>query len=376
MQLDLACCYSVRHMPLTALGYGRSAAADKSASTCHILLLESGCPAVFEQIRREVRGWTSDRDVERLVVDGPCLHPSSLAEWEAKVADLHHKGFALNDIQGCSLYLFPFAMYQPDMLHQMFGALENSVCKNAAWSQIEGYVRSLSLFLSNSELRLRFHCFTKAEHRCLASLFNDWSTAHILWRWEYFEEFLGNLNGVLPVLVTVYDVELMKGDSARLHAKLIDDIRQALSYRPLALVCHLLCSLCRVVGEEARWCGGCASHEHVLHRCSIPARIFELPLEGLSRRRGAISPASLVRTRAHRCHLRMQRRLLVRRCRVSRAGSCLRSLLARFVGGEPSEFTRLLAASSIFFAGCIWSHARRLQHRSITGDRASVHQRS
>lgn len=134
--LDMREAFSTRHLPLTALGYGRSAVADKAAATTHVLLLESGGQSLFNKLRCEVRGWSSDRGVERHVVDGPCLNPAQLSLWEEKVEELGRKTFALNDASGCMLYMFPYAIYMPDMLHQLFGALEEAIVKNEEWKVV------------------------------------------------------------------------------------------------------------------------------------------------------------------------------------------------------------------------------------------------
>lgn len=133
---------------------------------------------------------------------------------------------------------------------------------------VDVHYKALCAFLSNTELRTRYQavCFKGPEVKERLHLFDSWSASHVMWRWEFLEDFVKKLLRVLPVMIDTFDRDTMQAGATKMHTQVIDNVAEALSYKPLVLVSHILSDTCAALGRQARWCEGCACHEHLLHK--------------------------------------------------------------------------------------------------------------
>ena len=102
-------------------------------------------------------------------------------------------------------YLLPNALYVPDSLHMVFGALEVGV-KTAGryWETLEPDMKSISQFLGDASLKLRWSA-TCSLTRIEKALVAGYVGKHADWKWEYLHKYLGNLRPILPILMRTFD---------------------------------------------------------------------------------------------------------------------------------------------------------------------------
>ena len=114
-------CTSTRKLPVTYLGFGHMALADKVFGILWAIFLESGPDATLIRFRLErVRGWCTDQGVERGVADVEDLLPEFFAAIGSPV-QVEKKRF-----------LFPRALWVPGW-HHMFDGVCKAVLGGLSW---------------------------------------------------------------------------------------------------------------------------------------------------------------------------------------------------------------------------------------------------
>lgn len=262
--------FATRHMPLSTLGHGAASEVRKGVALCHGVLLEAGSMEAFERYRNEVRGYCSDQGTEAALADGGCaLSPAcDLTQWAAQVAAACRG--EVTPIPGS--YLLPRALFVPDHLHMIFGALEHAVKGTHAWAQLETHLRVLSRFLRNAGYKARFieTCVDDPSERAVVKKHTKELTD---WKWEYVGQFLLDVRGVLPVLRARFSVAKFSsgfeadGADERLSkadAALVQDLAAALADERFVGLCEILRCVCFACDRQATRLEGCRCHEGVL----------------------------------------------------------------------------------------------------------------
>lgn len=235
----------------------------------HILCLETGAVKMLHKARREVYGWTSDMGVEMHVADGPCILLQDLSTFEDLVKQTQSRKIDCNDSHGGDAFLFPNAIFVGDLLHQLFGFLEDVVQNLPVWKTLERVLKDVSHFLSDRELRTRFQatCFGHGASAMEKGLFHEWSGGHISWRWQHLEKFVEKLVVVWPVLQRRFKLERLAGDSedlSKIHAQVLKSVAEAVRDPTVLPICYILLSVFKELGRMAVWCEGCSCHEYLL----------------------------------------------------------------------------------------------------------------
>ena len=270
---DLQSAFSTRHLPLSTTGLGAGTEMHKGSNLCHAMVLESGSPKAFMKKRSEVRAFCSDQGVESKLADCSCaLSPTiSAAQWEAMLEEARRASLS----SAPSSYLLPLAIYIPDCLHVLFGALEHSVTKTEEWTKMSSVLRCLSKFLSRPARRERFAeaCLSRDDDKqSMQSYIGDITD----WKWEYTAMFLLRVRDVVPLLVKHFQADIyIKGPAGcealtKGEAALAMEVAEAIQTPHLVGKCEVLRCICFTLDRHATRLEGCRCHEAVLDDRSQP----------------------------------------------------------------------------------------------------------
>lgn len=267
LQSDLQGAYTSRHLPLSTLGLGASAEMHKGANLCHAMVLESGSTQALFQKRRETRALCSDQGVESKLIDcGFALSPNAnLEDWQSLLQSVRP-----GDLSAAGdSYLLPKAIFIPDCLHILFGALEHSVTTTENWSHMNKVLKCLSRFLSRTSRRERFaqSCLASGDDkRALQRYIGDITD----WKWEYTSMFLLKVRDIVPLLVMHFDAaRYIKGPDgcealAKGEAAIATELEESLRTPHLIGKCEVLRCTCFALDRFATRLEGCRCHERVL----------------------------------------------------------------------------------------------------------------
>jgi hypothetical protein len=104
---SISAAFEMRVLPVTVIGYGHGGLAKKAYNTWHSQSLE--CTPLFDKVRLEVRGWTSDQGTERAIADAPyCEGDLSAVLERVQAGEIN-----LNDGEGCEAFMYPLCLYMP-----------------------------------------------------------------------------------------------------------------------------------------------------------------------------------------------------------------------------------------------------------------------
>ena len=107
----------------------------KTINIAHCILVETGSAAFYDKHRFEVRAWTSDQGVERMVVDSanPLTVDASLAD----TVDRVRAGLvSSNSSAAATAWLFPRAIFTPDHLHMIFNLVGEALEQAPEWPDL------------------------------------------------------------------------------------------------------------------------------------------------------------------------------------------------------------------------------------------------
>ena len=271
LQLPFEKLYQSRHLPLSTLGLGAAGEVNKGCNLCHAILLESGSWPMLCKYRSQVRGYCSDQGVEAALADAGMALSSQcdMASWDAML-DSAKRG-QLQTVPDA--YLLPLAIFVPDHLHMVFGALEAAAKGLQDWSGMEAKLKALSKFLSKLSYRNCFVALCVADP-CEKAVLNRYIGEVTDWKWEYVALFLFRVREVLPILQRRFDIKKFAedvdnaegGSTVKLEASVLEDIKSALADPLLTIKCEVLRSVAFAVDRQATRIEGCACHEHLLNQ--------------------------------------------------------------------------------------------------------------
>jgi hypothetical protein len=280
--LDMKSCRSDRNMPLSTLGYGAASLQHKAANFCQKLMAEAGSTAAFDQVRKEVVGYTSDGGVDFGIVDACILHHdhANINHWQQLVLDIKEGRVSPSTGIGTNLFLFPNALGMPDHAHMIFeGALKDAVTKSVAWKPLENAFHDISVFMANNGLKMRMIALcVKSKSQQLA--LESYVGKHTSWKWENLSQFLTRTCPLLPILISCFDANIIcKGLTedklagvAEVSAAIIRRAAAALQFPDLLPIAHLLRVITRATDKQATRLEGCHCHEHLLGLAGAPGQ--------------------------------------------------------------------------------------------------------
>ena len=246
LESSLQAAYDSRHLPLSTLGLFAAGEIHKGVNLTHALLLESGSSLRFDSLRTSIYGYCSDQGVEAATADAG----NALASWAASGWDQRPWDQALDAARAGTLhevpnsYLLPSAIYVPDHLHIVFGALERSVKDTGTWKSMGTQLHTLNnLFRKRSLLdRIVRTCITDpAERRICSARVGDLTD----WKWEYTARFLLDIRDHLPILQRRFDrVKVMSGadtdpNTSKIDARHFEDLSALLEDKALRPKCEV-----------------------------------------------------------------------------------------------------------------------------------------
>lgn len=189
-----------RVLTTTTLAMGGATQYHMLGEFLHSILMDTGLDAAsVSKYRDSVRAITSDRGVERLLVDAPNIISIDRDALRPRLDTLPASECDLAKYSGS--YLFPNAVGFPDMLHTLFGVLERVLVHAPGWASYESDLRSVVNFLCQHDLRERFVQTCLGDQPLFVrGLFRHWSHRHLDWRWEFLEVVLVSLTPLWPYL--------------------------------------------------------------------------------------------------------------------------------------------------------------------------------
>ena len=209
VELDLqAWCELNRHYLATTLGYGAAGQVHKTINTVHCILVETGSAAFYDKHRFEVRAWTSDQGVERMVVDSgnPLTVDANLAE----TVDRVRAGLvSSNSTAAATAWLFPRAIFMPDHLHMIFNLVGEALEHVPEWPELSSCFHAIASFLHDKGLRGRYQasCLSGADQHIQFAMFNDWGggSKGVLEKWQYFSKLLSDFIPRVKIMASTFD---------------------------------------------------------------------------------------------------------------------------------------------------------------------------
>jgi hypothetical protein len=168
-----------------------------------------------------------------MLADMPLVSPDNLDALRAALQDVDTGAAHFNtpDVENRG-YMLPNCVYVPGHCHVIFNALEEAISDIPAWKAFEVQLRGITAFLGNRGLRQRFQklcCPSELVQR----KFGGWHKEHVSWRWEYLEDVLTPLMGLLPDLLKHFNISIMRGGHAPLKG---DPTRDEISNARLKVV--------------------------------------------------------------------------------------------------------------------------------------------
>lgn len=176
VEADLAKVFHERRLPVTVLGYGNAAIGRKLSRMLHVMKMESGTTATFDEWTFGVRHICTDKEAERLLEQCPNV-AARAGRSEGVLKDI--QAGALTFADDPASFLFPHAVSQPRHLHILYNPLSRSVKVLDLWGEFEGNLQDITALLGDKSLRHRF--IAKCVPPKHESLFKPWPARHCCW---------------------------------------------------------------------------------------------------------------------------------------------------------------------------------------------------
>ena len=158
--------------------------------------MESDNEQVFHGKRMELLGGLADQGTEKGMGDDRIICIPRFSQYQPAYED--------------DRYMYPVLLMLPGHLRILFNALQEALSSLPSTTEYIEKLRAVESFLSNKQLRQAF------QWRCIGNpgvraQFDNYSTVHIDWKWNFLEKALTKLVPLISVMEKHFDIQKLSG---------------------------------------------------------------------------------------------------------------------------------------------------------------------